>query len=190
MPIEATPTAAQRRIPTFSPSSGTESAVTISGEIARIACASASGSTVMVRMNSPISTISMSERRLCSQKQRVVSPVQPWRAASQPETASSDRKRTHRIWMIEYCSASSLLPASMHANSSHAVSAQAMPRPVAPAVWRASANAGAGVPAGIELRPVPDASSARSAGRHPRSQPTTSGSSVYSSWGRCTPRSA
>ena len=97
MPIEATPTAAQRRMPTFSPSSGTESAVTKSGEIATIACASASGSTVIVRMNSPISTISMSERRLCSQKQRVVSPVQPWRAASQPDTASRDRKRTHRI---------------------------------------------------------------------------------------------
>ena len=64
MPNDATPTAVQRRIPTFSPSSGTESAVTISGEIARIACASASGSTVMVKMNSPISTISMSERRL------------------------------------------------------------------------------------------------------------------------------
>ena len=58
---------------------------------------SESGSTVIVQMNRPISTISMSERRLCSQKRRVVSPVQPWRAASQPDTASSDRKRTHRI---------------------------------------------------------------------------------------------
>ena len=36
MPIEAIPTAVQRRMPTFSPSSGTDSAVTINGEIARI----------------------------------------------------------------------------------------------------------------------------------------------------------
>jgi hypothetical protein len=149
MPSEATPTAVQRRIPTFSPSSGTESAVTISGDIARIACASASGSTVMVRMNSPISTISMNERRPCSQKRRVIRPLEPWRAASQPETASSERKRTHRIWMIEYCSASSLLPASMQANSSQAASAQAMPRPVESAAWRSRASAGTGMLAGI-----------------------------------------
>jgi hypothetical protein len=97
MPMEATPTAVQRRIPTLSPSSGTESAVTISGDIARIAWASASGSAVIVQTNRPISTISMSERRLCSQKRRVIRPREPWRAASQPETASSDKKRIQRI---------------------------------------------------------------------------------------------
>ena len=97
MPTEATPTAVQRRIPTFSPSRGTDSAVTRSGAIARMACASASGSTVIVQMNRPISTISMSERRLCSQKRRVIRPVDPWRMASEPETASKDRNRTQRI---------------------------------------------------------------------------------------------
>jgi hypothetical protein len=66
-----------------------------------MAWASASGSTVIVQTNRPISTISMSERRLCSQKRRVTSPLEPWRAASEPETASSDRNRTQRIWTIE-----------------------------------------------------------------------------------------
>ena len=102
MPTKATPIALQRRMPTRSPSSGTDSAVTSSGVTARIAWTSASGSTVMVRMNRPISTTSSSERALCSQKRRVRSaPLPPWRRASQAAINASETKRTQRIWMIE-----------------------------------------------------------------------------------------
>ena len=65
-PAKPTPTAAQRRGPTRSPSSGTDSAVTASGVSARTACTSASGSRPKHQTTSPISSTSSSERSTCS----------------------------------------------------------------------------------------------------------------------------
>ena len=115
MPTKATPMALQRRTPTRSPSSGTESAVTSSGVTARIAWALASGTRVMVRMKRPISTTSRSERAPCSQKCRVRSAALPPRRMREPGGDRQQRGKAQPEDLDDRIALGELLAAGVHA---------------------------------------------------------------------------
>ena len=83
-PQKPTATAAQRRGPTRSPSSGTESAVTASGVSASMAWTSARGMRPKHQTTRPISSTRRQERKICSRgrAERSERPIPPGQSTS------------------------------------------------------------------------------------------------------------